>query len=419
MTDLDIRNDVARGLRMGSSVARQRSMLWFFASVFAMALFLIYVLFSSSNGAAIRYVTDEVRRGDLQATVIATGTLEPVNKVDVGSELSGTIETVEVDFNDRVRQGQVLARLDTEGLQVGVLEARASLESEEAKLEEAKATVLETRFAFTRCKKLALRQLCSKESLDTARAKYVRAQAVEASARAQVAVAGATLNGKETELNKASIRSPINGLVLLRQIEPGQTVVASLQTPVLFTLAEDLTKMVLHVAVDEADVGRIDVGQFAEFSVDAYPERTFPATITQVRYAPRTVGGVVTYETLLAVDNRDLSLRPGMSATSVITVRHLRDVLLLPNAALQFSLPDELAAGRDGRGFGSVFSKPLSAGRRSNEAKSIGHRVWLLGEQGPRAVAVTTGASDGKFSELLSGELQPGQTVIVDSAGEH
>ena len=415
---MDIRNDVARELRMGSSVARQRSMLWFFASVFAMALFLIYLLFSSSNGVAINYVTHLVLRGDLQVTVTATGTLEPINQVDVSSELSGTIETVEVDFNDHVRQGQVLARLDTEGLQVGVLEARASLESEEAKLEEAKATVLETRFAFTRCEKLASRQLCSKEALDTAHAKYVRARAVEASAMAQVAVAGATLEGKETELNKASIRSPIDGLVLLRRIEPGQTVAASLRAPVLFTLAKDLAKMALHVAVDEADVGRIDVGQSAEFSVDAYPGRTFPASITQVRYAPRTLGGVVTYETLLAVDNADLLLRPGMTATSVITVKQLHDVVLLPNAALEFSLPEEALTKRGGRGFGSIFSKPLSAGQRINETKKSGHRVWLLGEQGPQDVTVTTGASDGKFSELLSGGLQPGQAVIVDSAVE-
>jgi len=419
MNSSDFRNDIEQVLSMDRPVAGRRRGLWLSALlIVALALLLAYLRFSSSNGAAISYVTAEIQRGDLRVTVTATGTLEPVNQVDVGSELSGTIETVEADFNDHVRQGQVLARLDTDRLRADVVEARASLESEKAKLEEAKATVLETRLAFARCEKLASRQLCSGEDLDTARAKYLRAQAVESSARAQVAVASATLEGKETELNKASIRSPIDGLVLSRQIEPGQTVAASLQAPVLFTLAEDLAQMELHVAVDEADVGQIAEAQTAEFTVDAYPDRTFPAIISQVRYAPRTVEGVVTYETLLAVDNSDLLLRPGMTATAVITVRQLRDVLLLPNAALRFAPPIEATAVRGGRGIiGSIFPRPPPANRRSNDERQGGQRVWLPAGEAPRAVTVTTGASDGKLTELVSGELQPGQAVIVDSAG--
>ena len=194
-------------------------------------------------------------------TVTATGALEPVNQVDVGSELSGIIKTVEVDFNDRVQRGQVLARLDTDRLKSRVIEARASLESAKSKIEDTQATVLETRLRYERCEKLARRELCSKEELDTYTAAQARAKAAEASARSQVAVARATLDGTETELAKAEIRSPIDGLVLERQIEPGQTVAASLQAPVLFTLAEDLAKMELHVAVDEADVGKIAEGQ--------------------------------------------------------------------------------------------------------------------------------------------------------------
>lgn len=366
--------------------------------------------------AAVRYETAQVERGDLTVTVTATGTLEPVNQVDVGSELSGIIETVAVDFNDKVQRGQVLARLDTDRLQAQVLESRAALQSSEAKVTEAQATVLETRLAFERCEKLAERQLCAAADLDAARAAYARAKATEASARAQVAEARATLDGKETELAKADIRSPIDGLVLLRQIEPGQTVAASLQAPVLFTLAEDLAQMELHVAVDEADVGRIAEGQPAVFTVDAWPERSFPARITQVRFAPRTVEGVVTYETVLAVDNSDLALRPGMTATAVITVQELHDAVLVPNAALRFTPPQSAAAQPRRRGaFGMLFPRPPMGQRRSNTDRNAGQKVWVLRDGKPEAVPVKTGASDGKLTELRSGDVQPGQAVVIDA----
>jgi HlyD family secretion protein len=380
---------------------------------------LAYLWWAPSNGTRLSYQTRVVKRGDITVTVTATGTLEPLNQVDVGSELSGTVEQVLVDYNDQVEAGQVLARLNTDRLQADVVEARASLASKRAKQQEAEATVLETRLAFERCEKLAARQLCSGEELDKTRAESVRARALAASAKAQVAVAQATLEGKETELEKASIQSPINGLVLLRQIEPGQTVAASLQAPVLFTLAEDLTQMALHVAVDEADVGQVAERQRAEFTVDAYPKRRFPASITQVRFAPQTIDGVVTYETLLAVDNSDLVLRPGMTATAVITVQNITDATLLPNAALRFTPP----ASDDGQGsrrgiFGSLFPRPPMASRRSNQSRDGGQQVWVLKQGEPVAVAVKTGASDGRFTRLLEGELEAGDQVIVDTLGK-
>jgi len=366
--------------------------------------------------SAVRYETAQVERGDLTVTVTATGTLEPVNQVDVGSELSGIIDTVEVDFNDKVQRGQVLARLDTDRLQAQMLESRAALQSSEAKVTEAQATVLETRLVFERCGKLAERQLCATGDLDAARAAYARAKANETSARAQVAEARATLDGKETELAKAEIRSPIDGLVLLRQIEPGQTVAASLQAPILFTLAEDLAQMELHVAVDEADVGRIAEGQTAEFTVDAWPERNFPARITQVRFAPRTVEGVVTYETVLAVDNADLALRPGMTATAVITVQQLQDAVLVPNAALRFTPPQSEAAQPRQRGaFGMLFPRPPMGQRRSNTDRNGGQKVWVLRAGKPEAVPVKTGVSDGRLTEIKSGELRTGDQVVVDA----
>jgi HlyD family secretion protein len=411
------REDIHEVLNMGLHSPWRQRLRWLITTIPALLLAggaLLWLL--PGEEAAVRYETAEVQQGDLTVTVTATGTLEPVNQVDVGSELSGIIETVEVDFNDKVQRGQVLARLDTDRLQAQVLESRAALQSNEAKVTEAQATVLETRLAFERCEKLAERQLCTTGDLDAARAAHARAKAAEASARALVTEARATLDGKETELAKTEIRSPIDGLVLLRQIEPGQTVAASLQAPILFTLAEDLSQMELHVAVDEADVGRIAVGQSAAFTVDAWPERSFPARITQVRFAPRTVEGVVTYETVLAVDNTDLALRPGMTATSVITVQELQDALLVPNAALRFTPPATESAQPRRRGaFGMIFPRPPMGQRRSNADKNGGQKVWVLRDAEPEAVPVKTGSSDGKFTELRSGELHPGEQVVVDT----
>ena len=399
-------------------VHRHSGKRWLIALVILLLLVVAgYIVWQPTNGSALRYEFAEVTRGDLTVTVSATGTLQPVNQVDVGSELSGTIDTVHVNFNDHVKRGQVLARLNTDRLLADVVEARASLESDKAKLEESKATVLETRLHHTRCEKLAERKLCSQEDLDTAKAEYVRAQAVQASAKAQVAVATATLEGKETELAKAEIRSPIDGLVLSREVEPGQTVAASLQAPVLFTLAEDLAHMELHVAVDEADVGQVMEGQSAQFTVDAYADRHFPATITQVRFAPQTVDGVVTYETVLAVDNSELLLRPGMTATAIITVQNLKDSVLLPNSALRFTPPVTQASQSSGRGlFGALMPRPPQSARRSNNTKENGQKVWVLADGEPVAVPVKTGVTDGRFTQLLSGELQPGQSLIIDTS---
>lgn len=409
--------DIGAVLGLDNESAGRRRLFWLTGAGVALVLVVgVYLLLRPTDGTALRFETAEVQQGDLTVTVTATGTVQPVNQVDVGSELSGTIENVYVDFNDRVTRGQVLARLDTDRLQAQVIEARAQLESAKAKQEEAKATVVETRLRYQRCQKLAARQLCTGEELDTALAGRARAKAAEASAKAQVAVAQAALEANETNLAKAEIRSPVDGLVLQRQIEPGQTVAASLQAPVLFTLAEDLAHMELHVAVDEADVGKVAEGQSALFTVDAYPERSFPARITQVRFAPQTLEGVVTYETVLLVDNSDLSLRPGMTATAVITVQQLQDVVLVPNAALRFTPPVTKATRRSGGGiFGAMFRRPSSSRRRPDGGDNAGQKVWILRDGQPTAVAVKTGASDGKFTELRSGDIQTGQLIIVDA----
>lgn len=414
----DHHNTISQDLNLAQLPDGGSRLRWIIATLLILLVAIsTYLLLNNEDGAAVLFETAEVQRGDLTVTVTATGTLQPVNQVDVGSELSGIIKTVEVDFNDRVQRGQVLARLDTDRLQSRVIEARASLESAKAKVEDARATVLETRLRYQRCEKLAARELCSKEELDTYTAAHSRAKAAEASTRSQVAVARAALGGSETELAKAEIRSPIDGLVLKREIEPGQTVAASLQAPILFTLAEDLAKMELHVAVDEADIGKITEQQSAVFTVDAYPQREFAARITQVRFAPQTVEGVVTYETVLSLDNSDLSLRPGMTANAVITVQQLQQVLLVPNAALRFTPPSTNKAKSSSGGiFGAMFRRPHSTKRRIDDSKDSSRKVWILSDGQPEAVKVKTGASDGKFTQILSSDLEPGTAVITDAA---
>ena len=380
------------------------------------------VYFAGSDEGGMRFRATDARVGDLTVMVTATGQLKPVNQVDVGTEVSGTIASVAVDYNDQVRAGEVLARLDTAKLEAQVLQSKAALASARARVNEMQATVVETRLKSERCERLAEKSLCSRQDLDTAQAAYQRAQAEEADARAKVAEAAAKLSLDETDLGKAVIRAPIDAIVLERRVEPGQTVAASLQTPVLFTLAEDLRQMELHVDVDEADVGQVGEGQPATFTVDAYPTRLFPARITQVRFAPRTVEGVVTYETLLSVDNTDLSLRPGMTATAEITVRTVEGALLVPNAALRFTPPT--TAVRTTQGGGSLFSRLLI--RRPGEkpesqagkpAAGSRQQVWVLRAGRPVAVPVTVGASDSLETEILESELEAGMPVIVDMTG--
>ena len=314
--------DVTKTLGLDRSTGRSgRGRRWLLAALVVVSIVGPMLFLLPGEGSAVRYKTAEVQRGDLTVVVNATGTLEPTNQVDVGSELSGIVDSVEVDYNDRVSVGQVLARLDTDKLRAQVLQSQAALEASQGKVLEAQATVLETRLRSQRCERLAAKKMCSQEDVDTSLAAYKRARAEEASAKAQVSEARAKLDFDRTNLAKAVIHSPIDGIVLVRNVEPGQTVAATFQAPVLFTLAEDLTKMELHVDVDEADVGQVEAGQAATFTVDAYPERTFPARITQVRYGAQEVEGVITYETVLDVDNSDLSLRPGMTATADIRSR--------------------------------------------------------------------------------------------------
>ncbi len=419
-------SEIARGLGLDGSSRRQRHLkrwlVW--SAAIGVAIILVSVWPKGENGETVQFKTQEVQRGDLTVTVTATGTLQPTNQVDVGIEVSGTIEAVEVDYNDQVELGQVLARLDLSKLRGQVLQSEALLESARAKVLQTEATAKQAASDLERLKRvreLSGGKVPSQLDLDAAEAALQRAWADEASARAAVSQAEATLDVNQTDLAKGVIHSPITGIVLARNVEPGQTVAASFQSPVLFTLAEDLTKMELHADVDEADVGQVQAGQQATFTVDAYPDRTFAAEITQVRYGSLTVDGVVTYQTILTVNNSDLSLRPGMTATADIMVRKIHNVLLVPNAAIRFTppVPEEKASSSSG---GTLLSKlfprrhPSASKRREVEAGSEKqHRVWILRDGRPVAVPVAKGATDGIMTEVRSGDLEPGTPVLVDT----
>lgn len=377
--------------------------------------------------AAPQYQTEPLSQGNLRVTVSATGKLEPINQVDVGSELSGTIETVLVDDNDRVRKGQVLARLDVTKLQNQIAKSKAALVSAEAKVLQTVATVKEARANLGRLRqvaKLSGGKVPAPTELEAAEAKVERAIADEASARAAVEEARATLRTNETDLAKASMRSPIDGVVLARKVEPGQTVAASLQAPVLFTLAENLAQMELQVDVDEADVGQVHEGQSATFTVDAYPNRSYPARIQQVRFGAEKVNNVVTYKTILNVDNDDLSLRPGMTATAEIVATERENVLLVPNAALRFTPPPPPDAQSSSGGLvASLLPRPprgLAPRRQSGNARgarSAVRQIWVLRDGQPVAMSVTIGSSDGRMTEVTGEGLAPGLPVITASSG--
>jgi HlyD family secretion protein len=375
---------------------------------------------AADTSNATQYKTQEVQRGNLIVIVTATGTLQPTNTVDVGSELSGIIKSVEVDYNDRVKVGEILARLDTSKLEAQVTQSKASLESAKAKVLQAKATVGETRSKLSQLQKvreLSNNMVPSQAEIDAAEAAFERAKADEASAKAAVSQAQATLEANETDLFKTVIRSPINGIVLTRSVEPGQTVAASFTAPVLFTLAEDLTQMELHVNVDEADIGKVQEGQEASFSVAAYPNRTFEARITQARYGSSTTSGVVTYETVLKVSNSDLSLRPGMTATADITVKKVENAMLVPSVALRFTPPVQEEKKPSTGLVGSLLPRPPSSAAKQGEDVSANNkqqRVWTLKDGRLSAIPVTIEATDGTMTEVVSGDIEPGMALVVD-----
>jgi len=378
------------------------------------------LLRTGGKSTALKYKTEQARRGDLTVIVTATGTLQPTNKVEVGSELSGTIRSVEADYNGTVKVGQVLVRLDTSKLEATITQSRAALDVAKAKVLQAQATVMETRAKLAQLQKvreLSNGKVPSQSEMDAAAAAFERAKADVANYTAAVSQAQATLQVSDTDLSKSVIRSPIKGIVLTRSVEPGQTVAASMTTPVLFTLAENLTHMDLHVNIDEADVGKVQEGQQAAFSVAAYPNRTFEGRIIQARYGSSTTSGVVTYETVLKVSNPDLALRPGMTATAEITVKKLANATMIPSAALRFTPPAQPETKTGGGLVSALLPRPPSSGsqqRHDETANKKEQRVWVLRNNQLTAIPVAIGSTNGSWTEVVTGDIRPGMEMVVD-----
>jgi HlyD family secretion protein len=418
--------------------AWRRHLKWVVLAIVALvAVYGLFRMFGGEDEAG--YATRAVERGALTVTVSATGKLAPTNQVQVGSELSGLITRVLVDVNDRVTAGQPLALIDPERLDDSITQARASVAAAQATVAQNQATLVEAQSQLARFEevsRLSGGRVPAKTELDNARAAVARAVATVRASQAQVTSQQAALRSAVTQRNKAIVRSPVNGVVLARQVEPGQTVAASFNTPTLFVIAEDLGAMELEVAIDEADVGQVRQGQKASFTVDAFPGETFPAVIQRVDVGSNlsaqtstttttsTTAQVVSYGATLSVANPEQKLRPGMTATAEIITLQKNNVLLVPNAALRFTP----SAGSGQSSSGVAGALVPRGGRRGSggaeKSATIGRgakqTVYVKGEDGqPRAIEVTTGDTNGQVTEVLSGDLKPGMEVITGQlAGE-
>ena len=373
------------------------------------------------------YITTAVTQESLSLSVTATGNLRPTNQVEVGAEVTGPLDSVRVDVNDRVTKGQVIAVINTEIIDQQIAQSRANLNAARAALAQAQATLDIDKVQLARLeevRRLSGGRVPSQIELEQAEAAVARDRAAVASAGANIEAADASLKGNLTTRTRAVIRAPVNGVVLARRVEPGQTVVASFNTVTLFVIAEDLSAMQLHVSIDEADVGQVKSGQQATFTVDAYPGRRFPATLQRVDLASSntvlgqtTTGGaaaggsVVSYEARLAVQNPDGVLRPGMTATATIATQNTGTALLVPNAALRFRPETKAEEG------GGVFNPQIGLEDQKQQA-SIGEgsrqQVQVLQADGSlRATEVMTGRSDGRRTVVRSKELKPGMKVVT------
>jgi HlyD family secretion protein len=390
------------------------------------------------TGNGQKFKTTRVAKGNMRATVTATGTLNAVSTVLVGTQVSGTIKQIHADFNSRVKKGQLIAEIDPAQFEAQVEQARANLLAAKANVEKAKAALADSQRTRTRNRELFSRQLVARSDLDTAETNYDSNKAQLGANEAQVAQTEAALRAAEINFRYTKILSPVDGTVVSRNVDVGQTVAASFQTPTLFTIAQDLTKMQVDTNVDEADVGRVALGQDVEFSVDAYPDRIFRGAIAQVRIAPITVQNVVTYDVVITVDNADLNLKPGMTANVSIIVASKSDILKIPNAALRFRPSDkelgkpaaeQAVAEQPAKTGGRPGGPPSTGGGPRREGAAQGgqpgtrpagqrsYAVWILEENKLKRAPVTIGISDGMFTEATGGDLKEGQDVIVESLG--
>ena len=408
-----------------------------------------FTLVNRNRNNTVKYKKEEVEKGDIQAVVVTTGSLNPVTIVDVGSQVSGRIEKLYADFNSKVKQGQVIAELDQSLFQTKVQQNEANYESAKASVEKAKVTLANVKKKHDRALNLFEKELISYEEKESAETQYYNALADLKSAEARLEQAQSQLESSRVDLSHTIIKSPIDGVVISRNVNVGQTVAASFQAPVLFMIANDLSKMQVECSVDEADIGKIKEEQEASFTVDAFPDEKFSGRVIQVRYSPEIIQNVVTYTTIVEVGNPEMKLRPGMTATVSIIIGEAKNVLKVPNAALRFTpelSPDEMrevmesmrermAARRKTQGDTSRSRRPEGAqGPREGQSPSGQQgftpqaaarfqqmpRVWIEDEEGKlRLVFIRTGVTDNSYTEVIRGQLEEGQLVITGkSSGE-
>jgi HlyD family secretion protein len=356
------------------------------------------IFFLQKKEATAQYKTVKVVQGEITSTISATGKVNAVVTVQVGSQVSGTIQRLFADFNSKVKKGQIVAQIDPALFNAQVEEARAKLANNEANVEKARVVLMDAQRNLKRMEELLSKNLVSQSDKDAAQTAYDSALAGLKASEAQVLQDRASLELSETNLRYTTIRSPVDGIVISRNVDVGQTVAASLQAPTLFTIAQDLTEMQVDSSVDEADIGKVQVGQEAEFTVDAFPESPFHGTVHDIYNQPIIVQNVVTYDAIIRVKNPDFKLKPGMTANITIKVGHKENTMKLPNSALRYKPEKESAS--------DALPK---------EKKPGVTRVWVLKNKKPVPVLVTLGLSDGSYTELVAGDLKSGDEVIIES----
>lgn len=401
---------------------------------------LIFTLFRHKGSQSTKFNTEPISRGDIEAVVVTTGSMNPVTTVEVGSQVSGRIAKLYADFNSRVKKGQVVAELDQSLFLTRVQQNQANYDSAKASLEKARVTLDNIKKKYNRALELFQKELISYEEKEAVETEYYNAVADLKSAEARLEQAYSQLESSKVDLAYTVIRSPIDGIVISRNINVGQTVAASFQAPVLFTIANDLSKMQVECSVDEADIGKIQDGQRARFTVDAFPDEKFTGTVTQVRYSPEIIQNVVTYTTIVEVDNPEMKLRPGMTATVSVIIGEAKNVLKVPNAALRFTPPlspeemrkimenlrEEMTARRrDASPAAPEQKRPTQGDQRRPQGQPPGGfgpqsdrfnqipRVWIEEGGKLRPVFIKTGVTDNSYTEVARGNLKEGQLVLT------
>jgi HlyD family secretion protein len=393
-----------------------------------------YVREHATQAEAFTYKTAEVERGRVEARVTATGTLSAHVTVQVGSQVSGRLQQIMVDFNSPVKKGDVIAKIDPQIFEASAAQARANLLAANGNLIKAKAQSADAQRKYDRAKALAAEGLASKNDLETAETTAESAKAEIEAAKGSVEQARAALHQAQVNLGYTTIVSPIDGVVISRSVDVGQTVAASLQAPTLFTIAEDLRQMQVDTNIAESDVGKLGPGMTATFVVDAYPNRRFQGKIRQIRNAPQTVQNVVTYDAVIDVDNEDLALKPGMTANVTIVYADERDAVIVPNAALRFRPPPGFgappaSAGAKGSGEAAAAARPRATSSSearpaaapgegaSTDLQADRRALWVLRGGHPDRVRVRIGVSDGTVTQIVEGDVKPGDSVITEASG--